>query len=78
MQCAETIVKAIETVLVEGPCTRDIGGSASTSEVERNQGRKERRDAVDCLDKVEGVTPSMSWQVGISSVSKVLTGLLSS
>ena len=33
VQCADAIVKAIETVLVEGPRTRDIGGSASTSEV---------------------------------------------
>jgi tartrate dehydrogenase/decarboxylase/D-malate dehydrogenase len=27
------IVKAIETVLVEGPRTRDVGGKASTAEV---------------------------------------------
>ena len=30
---ANAIVRAIETVLVEGPRTRDIGGNASTSEV---------------------------------------------
>jgi tartrate dehydrogenase/decarboxylase / D-malate dehydrogenase len=30
---AKAIVKAIETVLVEGPRTRDMGGSASTAEV---------------------------------------------
>ncbi len=29
----DAIVKAIETVLVEGPRTRDMGGSASTQEV---------------------------------------------
>ena len=29
---ADAIVKAIETVLGEGPRTRDIGGSASTEE----------------------------------------------
>ena len=30
---AAAIVKAIETVLMEGPRTRDIGGTASTEEV---------------------------------------------
>ncbi len=30
---ANAIVKAIETVLTEGPRTRDIGGTASTEEV---------------------------------------------
>ena len=30
---AQAIVKAIETVLLEGPCTRDIGGTASTQEM---------------------------------------------
>jgi tartrate dehydrogenase/decarboxylase/D-malate dehydrogenase len=29
----DSIVKAIETVLREGPRTRDLGGSASTTEV---------------------------------------------
>jgi tartrate dehydrogenase/decarboxylase/D-malate dehydrogenase len=29
----DAIVKAIERVLVEGPCTRDLGGSASTTEM---------------------------------------------
>jgi tartrate dehydrogenase/decarboxylase/D-malate dehydrogenase len=30
---ADAIVKAIERVLTEGPRTRDIGGTASTTEV---------------------------------------------
>jgi len=30
---ADTIVRAIETVLVEGPRTRDMGGTASTQEL---------------------------------------------
>jgi tartrate dehydrogenase/decarboxylase/D-malate dehydrogenase len=30
---AKAIVEAIETVLTEGPRTRDIGGTASTDEV---------------------------------------------
>ena len=29
----DAIVKAIETVLVEGPRTRDLGGAASTTEI---------------------------------------------
>jgi tartrate dehydrogenase/decarboxylase/D-malate dehydrogenase len=29
----DAIVKAIETVLVEGPRTRDLGGKASTTEM---------------------------------------------
>jgi tartrate dehydrogenase/decarboxylase/D-malate dehydrogenase len=32
-EAADAIVKGIETVLTEGPRTRDIGGSASTEEV---------------------------------------------
>ena len=34
-KAAAAIVKAIETVLTEGPCTRDIGGTASTQEMGR-------------------------------------------
>ena len=30
---AEAVVRAIETVLTEGPRTRDIGGTASTQEM---------------------------------------------
>ena len=30
---AEAVVRAIETVLTEGPQTRDIGGTASTQEM---------------------------------------------
>jgi tartrate dehydrogenase/decarboxylase/D-malate dehydrogenase len=32
-QAADAIVRAIETVLVEGPRTRDMGGTASTQEL---------------------------------------------
>jgi tartrate dehydrogenase/decarboxylase/D-malate dehydrogenase len=32
-QAGDSIVRAIETVLVEGPRTRDMGGTASTQEL---------------------------------------------
>jgi tartrate dehydrogenase/decarboxylase/D-malate dehydrogenase len=32
-QAADAIVRAIETVLVDGPRTRDMGGTASTQEL---------------------------------------------
>jgi tartrate dehydrogenase/decarboxylase / D-malate dehydrogenase len=32
-EAAEAVVRAIESVLAEGPRTRDIGGQANTQEV---------------------------------------------
>jgi tartrate dehydrogenase/decarboxylase / D-malate dehydrogenase len=32
-QAADAVVRAIETVLVDGPRTRDMGGTASTQEL---------------------------------------------